>query len=160
MEISSDQINLLLIGVGVVVGLFILFRVASTLLKGVFILAIVALVIYLWQGGTVKTLPEESIGLLFKKSSLTEMVQVNCPPSKAEKLTCDCVVPVVYQDITARLSTQAQSDVEGDWPSLKQEILVSIKAQKQPIRQCFVREGGGDILRVLDKIWDGARQQE
>lgn len=154
MELSNETINLLLVGVAIVIGLYLLFKVASSFLKFAGIILLAGLVYYFWQGGTIDSLKDDSVGLIFKKSSLSEMEATNCPPAKQDKLKCDCVVPTVYQNLSTRLSDSEQQAVENDWRKLKEEIVVSLQAEKQPIRQCLVKEGGGDILKVLDKIWD------
>ena len=99
---SIPNLNLIiLIAAGVAVGI-ILFKVAQRVLKTVLVIAVVALAIFFYKGGTVDQLGQEGIDLFFKESRVDNMIAVNCPESKADKAKCNCVVVPTNEDLQRR----------------------------------------------------------
>jgi len=150
MEFLQDPNNMniiLLIAAGLVIG-FIFLRVAQTLLKTILIVAVVGLVVYLWQGGSIDELGQKSIGLFFKKSSYHAMLEVNCPDKKAERSRCDCLVEPVYQDLGKQYSEAQLDELDDNWEDLRREIGKSLKANQKEVRKCLKEHG----FKHVDKL--------
>lgn len=151
METSfSEPTNLLLLGVAVLVGGYLLFKIASKVLKTVLLLAIVGLVIYFWQGGTVDSLKDTSVRTLFnKRTTISGMMDQFCADEKAEKVKCLCIVQPVHADLTGRLSASQIAAIDQNSDQVQEEIRVSLGNQQKEIRNCLVKNKGSQYMEAL-----------
>ena len=149
----SEPTNLLMLGLAVVVGGYLLFKIASKILKTVLFFVIVGLVIYFWQGGTVSDLKDTGVRTVFnKKTTLSGMVAQLCEDEKAEKVKCICIVQPVHEDLTRRLSAGQMAAIDRDSDRVQEEIRISLGNQRKAISNCLVKNKGSQYMEALKEV--------
>ena len=149
---NGNPINMAIAIGAVILVVYILMKVARTVLKFVLTIAIIALAWYFWQGGTVDGLKLKGVEQVFKDTSLSNMEEDLCQGEKADKLKCQCIVMPVKEDLESRFSQEEMQRMDTDEEIVKEEIARSIKNQQKEIRSCLVKEGGGKYMNLLKGI--------
>ena len=156
MEIANtNTLILILAGLAVV---FILFKIAQKIIKFVLIAAIVGLVIYFWQGGSVASLKGAGVRSLFGDSNIQTMMDDHCSGEKAERVKCSCIVEPVYQDLTQRLTPTEITEANTNAQRMEKELEKSISSLQKEISLCLTKEKGTDYLNKLNGFWNKVKE--
>lgn len=148
-----EPTNLLIVGAVILIGGYILLKVASKIIKTVLTLALVGLAIYFWQGGTVDGLKSAGVKTLFnKKTTISGLLDQHCSAQKAEKVKCLCIAEPVYADLTSRLSGSDISAIDQDSDRVQEEIRTSLKNKQKEIRNCLVKNKGSQYMEALKDV--------
>jgi len=150
-QLTDSPLNMLILASAFIIILYIFFKVAGSLIKLVLTVAVLGLVYYFWQGGTVSDIKDTGIEAVFKDANLTDMVEANCTGNKADRTRCTCIIEPVYDEIHARLSEKEIASVNKDPDQIQEEIRKSMQKQKKEIRACIIQHKGD---KLLDKIQD------
>jgi len=156
---NMNPINGLIVVTVLVAGGYMLFKVASRVLKVVGIALTCGLAWYFWQGGTVSGLKDESIKTVFKQAPLTALEDNLCLGQKADRIKCECIVQPVAQDLTARLTRKELSAVSASPEERVTELRKSMRNRRREIRQCLVNNKGGEFLQKFGDVLEAAASE-
>ncbi len=152
-ESFSEPSNLLLLGLAVLIGAYILFKVAGKIIKTVLFFALVGLVIYFWRGGTADELKGVGIRAVFpQKTTISGMMAQLCADEKAEKTKCTCIVQPVYADLSQRLTAKQIAEIDANPEQVQEEIRTSLENRKKEIQACLVKNKGSQYMEALKEV--------
>lgn len=155
--ITIDQ-NTLILAVAAIVVLYILFKIASRILKLVGIFLVIAFGYYFWNGGTAEELKEMGVQTLFKEADVTKLVDTYCSDGQENSLKCDCLAKPIYQDLTSRLSAEQLQSLATNEEERIRQIRQSFRNKGSEIRACFVKEKGGAYWDKLKGAVEAANE--
>lgn len=151
-SVAQHPLNALIALAAISLILFILVRIARTVVKLVLTLIVLGLAWYFWQGGTVQGLTDKAVDQIFKETTLTTMESDLCQGPMADKGNCRCIVYPVSQDISSRLSAREMAEFDQDPERVREEIKKSIKNKQKEIRKCLIDEPGQRYLEELKEL--------
>jgi hypothetical protein len=155
---SIDQNTIILMGCAAL-AVYVLLKVASKLLRGGLLVAIVLLGAYFWNGGTVDDLKELGTHALFRERDLTRLIDRYCDGSKENSLKCDCIVRPVQADLLSRFSEAELLAMANDEEARIEAIRQSMRNQREAIRACVVKEKGGDYWDRIKNAVEAANAE-
>ncbi len=145
-------INGLITVLAIVGAAYLIFKVASKLLKAVGLILIVALGWFFWQGGTVDDLKAKGTNVIFGKTPLMELNSRYCEGDKAEKTKCECFVTPVNDDLRERLSLAEIKAADADPAKRLEELRKSMRNQNKAIKDCLIKNKGAKGVNQM-KEW-------
>lgn len=151
-SLSENPINIAITVGAIILVIFILFRVAKTLLKVVLVVVVLGLAYYFWQGGTVSGLKDAGIDLVFKDANLSDMREKLCEGEKADKAKCSCIVEEVHRDVEVRLSEDEIAQANQDKAKIREEIRKSMKGRKKEILDCLKQNQGEKYMKLFQGL--------
>lgn len=147
---SPENMNHLIVILGVIAGIYVVMKLAGKVLKVVGIALVIGLAFYFWQGGSVDGLKEGAVKQVFKDTPISELMQKFCQEDKQDKARCMCIVTPVHNDLHTRLSAAELQEVDADPARRSEEIRTSLKNKKKDIRKCLINNKGKEYIM---KLW-------
>lgn len=150
-ELSTT--DLLLIAAAALVVIYILSKIAKSLLKIAAVLALVVLIYMIWTGKSPDQLLEPGIKAVFQDKNVDELYAEHCAVDKRDKALCICVVEPVYRDLHERFSLRELRRFDRD--QLAEETLVSYRSEQDGIQDCLKQKGVSklNVLELLRENW-------
>lgn len=144
-----SQSDLILIAVGGLILIWILFKVAKTLVR-VAILALLGLALYfIWTGKTPDALLKTGLKTAVKRTSISNLHDKFCTPEKKDRAMCSCIVDPIYNDVLKRYSKRDLKDMDKEL--LASETLDSYENQKTIIQDCL-KDKKEDKLKIIELL--------
>jgi hypothetical protein len=128
-------------------------KIASKVLRTVLSLALVALGIYFWQGGTWQDLTRTGVDALFAGDQLTTFYADNCPGDEAGSDKCECLVSPVWEDLQSRFTPEEMAAIDQDEAQVQAELKASLKRQSKTIRACMLARKGPKAKETATDWW-------
>ncbi|GAB4420705.1 MAG: hypothetical protein OHK0039_34600 [Bacteroidia bacterium] len=155
-ELSTFN-TVLLVG-GAVVAVSVLLKVANRILKFVLTLAVIALVIYFWRGGTTAKLTDKALDALIAPRSVAGLLTDNCGGDRDTTARCICLIRPVYEDLTSRYDAAEIARIDSDAAQVRQALRESLRRQRGQIQQCLARTQGPRYQEQFRQAWEQVRQ--
>lgn len=153
---SLNPANALIMILALIGGGWLLFKVASKLIRTVGVILIALLVWYFWQGGTVKGLQDKSIEALFGDTPIGGLHEKYCKTGKEDRVRCACVVKPVYDDLLQQHGAEKVLALDRDPDARREALQASTRRVSAQIRNCIVNQKGAQGAEELRKLLDEA----
>lgn len=145
----TNIIILILAGIG---ALYLILKVGSKIIKTVGLVLILAVGVFLWQGGTVDELKLKGIGTVFGNTPISQFESKYCGGEKEDRSMCDCVAQPIYQDLKSRYSSGELSTLDLDKNKRKEAIKESLKNKQGEILSCLKGRGIDNIKELAEGL--------
>ncbi len=153
-SLTDNPINLAILVGAFLIIIYIVFKVAKSILQLILIAGVVGLAYFFWQGGTVDELKDSGVEVIFKDANLSNMKVVLCSDSNSDKAKCTCIVDPVYEDIHNRLSKTEIARINTSPEEIKEELRKSMKSQRKDIRKCLLSNQGDKLIDNVRGLLD------
>ena len=156
MEIQSLPLtNIIILVLAAIGAIYLIFKVGSKIIKTVGLILILALGVFLWQGGTVDDLKLKGIGTLFGDTPISQFESKYCGgDSQDDRTMCDCVAQPIYQDLKSRYSSGELSALDLDKSKRKEAIKESMKNKQGEIFSCLKDRGIDSVKELAESFRD------
>ncbi len=148
-DMSTQE--MLIYGVVGLVAIIIIFRVLKTLVKWVFIAAILFGLYWLYTSGSLDGLVEPQMEKLFSNTTISQLMDQHCTPDKADKAKCKCLITPVYIDLNQRFTKTQIRELEANKKQMVDEMMTSFSNVKSDVKDCL-GDKKDDKLKWVDKL--------
>ncbi len=138
---SLSQNEMILLAVAGLIGVFIIMKIAKSLIKFALFAGIAAFLFYLVTGSDMGGLFEPGLETMFKNTTIRDLQAKHCATGKEDNLKCKCLVSPIYADMEDRLGAQGISRMEKDKQRMVDEMMSSFKARRGEIQECLGGKG-------------------
>ena len=157
-----EPIQLIVIGFGAVVAIYIIFRVTKFLFKLLFLALVAGLIYYLLVGGDLPWLKSDTmksfqdnigsvaIDEIFEGKSLRELAALCAEDETSDR--CYCIISPVREDIAARFSQEEIDRSSNNPEEVKSLLKESLYNQRKTIGDCLVNKNANQLVKMLDNV--------
>ena len=145
--------EIILLAIAAVIGIILFMRVMRTIMRVVFIVAVLGAIVYFWSGRTAVEQVDVSVDTLFDNTTITELMSRHCPPDKLETMRCHCAIVPAYNDFNTRFSPDEISAMQNNRTRLLTETAISLKNTRSEISKCLA-EKKDQTVGFFQKIRD------
>ena len=133
--------QMVLLAVAVIFGIWLLMRVVSSIFRIIFVLIILAALYYFFTGKSVTENLNPDLTNFFKNKTINQLMADNCGTDDTEKnIKCECVVVPMYDDMVSRLGSIEVKALEKSQVRMDAEMLKSFYNQSSNIKTCLNRK--------------------
>lgn len=145
--------EIILLAIAALIGILLFMRVIRTVLRVVFIVAVLGAIYYFWSGRTVVEGVDVGIETLFQNTTITELMSKHCPPDKLETIRCHCAIVPANNDFKARFTPDQISMMQNDRTKMIAETAKSLNNIRSEMGKCL-EEKKEKAVGIFQKIRD------
>lgn len=144
-----SQSDLILLGIGGVIVLFILFKVAKTLVRIALFAALAIALYFVWTGNTPNSVLKPALKAVFKNKPITDLHDKFCTLDKRDKVICSCIMQPIYGEVSKKFSDRDLRNM--DEQLLLDSTMEAYDNQKTIISECL-KNKKEDKLKVVELL--------
>lgn len=145
-------IQMVLIGIAVIFGIWLLMRVVSSIFRIIFVVIIVAALYFFFTGKSVTENLNPDLTNFFKNKSISQLMAENCGTDDTEKnIKCECLIVPMYDDMVSRLGKSEVKALAKSQVRMDSEMLKSFYNQSSNIKTCL-KQKKEEKLSFIEKI--------
>lgn len=141
-----------LIGLALVIGIWILIRVARTLFKVAIFVGILFGGYYIWNSGSADGLIGTGLESMLHDTTITQLMDKHCTPENRDGTKCECVVTPIYNDLSMKYNKYEMTQLEQNKKKMIDEMMSSLKTKRPEIEACIKNKGEQSTVFKMYKM--------
>ncbi len=144
-----SQSDLILVGIGAIIVIWILFKVAKTLFRVAIFALLIGALYFLWTGQTPSGVIKTGVKAALQKNNIADLHDKYCGLGKRDKALCACIFQPIYSELSNSYSESEIRTLEKD--AMVSATMNAFNAQKEVITAC-IKEKKEDKLKIIEVL--------